>query len=539
MRRLSSMVRNVIDRIRSFIAINSAYLLVGVAALAVQVAAAEFDAFDRFYEYTRAHEEWELDELAMLFVSGTVGFAIMLVIYSRQLRGEIAGRRQAERHASELARFDALTGLANRRFFGEELERRVAEAQASGQALTALLIDLDRFKPVNDTFGHAAGDMLLRQVAERIKECCRSDDLTARLGGDEFVVVARHDRSCFVAEETLGARILAALSQSFRLGDVDVEISASIGQASLASGLGAAQLIERADQAMYRAKRDGRNRCAHFDAELSERMLRRSALETEMRRGVRCGEFEPFFQPLYDVDDARICGFEILARWRHPERGLLSPVEFIPIAEEIGLIGDLGWSILRQACRAAKDWDPALTLAFNLSPLQFKERDLAWKVGAVLAETGFQSARLEIEVTESAVIFDQEAAKATFEALKAIGVRVALDDFGAGHSSVTTLHQLPFDRVKIDRSFVTNGLDDAKNVKIVPAVLSLAHSLGLVTTAEGVESQRDLEWLRGLGCEQAQGFLFGRPMPAEEARGLLDAGRDPVEAPKADAASGF
>lgn len=515
--------------LRKFLRGETPSILIFVGAILIYSASSYFDIFERFVEFSHLHENWELDKLLMLSILMTTALSASLTLHGLRLRREMARRAEAEQHANELARHDSMTGLVNRRHFVAELARRTEAAQASQTCLAAMLIDLDRFKPVNDLHGHAAGDEILVQVSERILQVTREEDTVARIGGDEFAVLASWDAKNPAPVARIANRIRAILARPFVLRGLEVEISASIGVATL-SDSSAKDLMRNADQAMYRAKRSGRNKVAHFDEALSREIRRRSELEQEIRRGVRAGEFAPHFHPLIDLANGAVCGFEALARWSHPTRGLIGPTEFIPIAEEVGLIGDIGWMVLRKACAAAVTWREPLPISFNLSPSQFQDRGLAEKVCAVLEETGLPPERLEVEVTECGVIQDLALAESTIASLKARKVRVALDDFGTGYSSLTTLRRLPFDKLKIDRSFVTGAQADDENVRIVQGIVMLAQSLGLATTAEGVENESEADWLKSIGCVQGQGFFYARPMSAEETRWWLDSRVDEATA---------
>lgn len=502
--------------------------VIAVASYALLIAGDMAGYFDAL------HQLESIVPIEYLMLAGqiaAIALGAALVVDSRHLKDEIKRRRDAEAKAESLSQRDPLTGLANRRHVSIETPRLAQEAARSDHLMAALLIDLDRLKPVNDTLGHAMGDRMIKTVAERIRKSVQPEALVARIGGDEFAVVFDTDRE--EAAETAGRLahdMLGRISKPMVVSDSQhIEISASIGVAVGEPDGDLEELLRHADQAMYCAKNNGRNQVAHFDEGLGELMRQRAALETDMLRALKNREFIPYFQPLFDLKTRKICGFEVLARWRHPERGLIAPAEFVPIAEETGMISELSECVLRQACRFAIEWSPKLTLAFNVSPIQFREKDLAARIQAVLAETGFPANRLEVELTENAIILDLVAARATIEALKATGVRIALDDFGTGYSSLSSLRQLPFDKVKIDRSFVTGAPGDAENTKIVEGILGLTRSLGLTTTAEGIESQNEEDWLRGLGCEQGQGFLFARPMSASEAAMSLDALADDAE----------
>ena len=483
----------------------------------------------------------------------------------RGVASDVTDRVRAETRAAHLAHHDPLTGLANRRRLAEELAAALARARREGGGVALLLVDLDRFKPVNDLHGHAAGDELLCQVAGRLRAAVRETDAVARLGGDEFALVAHCARPVPGADggdagtaegagedaARLARRVVAALERPFALGGgaLAVQVGCSVGVA-LAPGDGdaAAALLHHADLAMYRAKAEGRGRFRFFEPEMDALVRERASLEADLRLAVARDELVPHFQPLVALDTGRVVGFEMLARWPHPERGMVPPTEFIPVAEDGGLIGALTEKLLRRACRAATAWPEAVSLAVNVSPVQLRDRALPGLVRAALAETGLAARRLEVELTESALVADFDLARDVVAELKSLGVRVALDDFGTGYSSLKHLQALPFDKLKIDAGFVRAMATDPDSRKIVAAVVGLGHSLGMPTVAEGIEEAGAAGALRGLGCDLGQGYLFGRPVAEDEAAALAagsdrGSGETPYAAPdhprKAPAASRF
>ena len=409
-----------------FAAEHKAALQIITIAFCSFIVLSYFDAFEKFVSFSKKYESFELDEFAMLAIIMTVAASLIAVRRSRDLQKEMVHRWEAEQQAEQLALNDPLTGLANRRHFVEELDRFAEAARSGGMTMTAMVIDLDGFKPVNDVHGHAAGDAVLQQVAMRIIEEVRVGDLAARIGGDEFAILANWDSANPVPVTKMANRIRASLARPYLLHNTQVELSASIGVAALRDNE-PSELMHNADVAMYKAKRSGRNRVAHFDKALSREMRRRAELEQQIRRGVRDDEFVPFFHPLVDLETGKDCGFEVLARWLHPQEGLTAPDLFVPIAEEFGLIGDIGWMVLEKACLAAKQWPAPLPISFNLSPNQFQDRRLAAKICAILEATDFPGERLEVEVTESGVIQDVTLAKGTIEELKKRKVSVALE----------------------------------------------------------------------------------------------------------------
>ncbi len=502
---------------RNFGSLEIAILAIGVLWF---LAAGAFNLFDRFYAITRAHEDWQLDELANGFFIATVGLAIILYARSQRLAREVQRRIQAEIEAAALARHDPLTGIANRRLFDEELERCLGKARRAKQTFAVLLVDLNRFKPVNDIHGHKIGDRLLVAVAERLKHLTRREDILARLGGDEFGFAV-----CGASKETavrFADRMIAAIEEPFDLGGITLEIGASIGIALYPDDAGEAEaLIQRADMAMYRAKASTSNAYAFFDLALDEALRERAALEADLRQAIGTKAIVPYYQPLVDLAHGGTFGFEVLARWIHPTRGMLEPNAFIPLAEDLRLIGDLSLGLLRRAVKDARNWDPGLVLSINLAPEQFQDKRLSEKIFAVLAAAEFEPSRLEIELTETALVTDLEAAKEAIVLLKNAGVRVAIDDFGKGYSSLYYLRELPFDVVKIDQSFVGTHRSNPQSAKIVAAVISLGEAMGLTTVAEGIEHSADADWLMAQGCDAGQGFLYSGPVPAAEVPALL------------------
>jgi diguanylate cyclase (GGDEF)-like protein len=448
---------------------------------------------------------------------------------------------EARRQVETLARHDVLTGLPNRRLLSEEMRRALARIGRSGGICAILVADLDRFKPVNDVYGHATGDAVLCELAKRLSRILRKSETLARLGGDEFAVVAE-----FVSDPDgpmrLAARLIEAASLPITVDGTVIEVGATIGVALAANdGSDPDSLLRAADIAMYRGKREGRG-CIRFFEESMELELRgRLHLETELRAGIAAGEIMPHYQPVVSLVDQQLLGFEILARWHHPKKGLLPPAVFISVAQETGMIPELTYSILRTACRDAKHWPAHLTLALNVSPSQLKDTQLAVRLLSILVEEGFPPERLEVEVTEDALVADLDGARAILESLQNIGIRVALDDFGTGYSSLYHLRELHFDKIKIDRSFVQSIFENRGNNEIVKAIIGMSKSLGLPTTAEGIEDFEQMRKLAELGCENGQGFYFGAAVSAAEAgQVIITHGRNANvawNAPKARAAA--
>ena len=440
----------------------------------------------------------------------------------RDLMTEAAIRIEVENRAVSLAQRDPLTGLLNRRSLIEDGSALFVRAHRRSMAMALLVVDLDAFKTVNDTHGHAAGDLLLRATAETIAAALPGNTLVARFGGDEFACALLFDPGRPDTVEAIADRLLSALAQPRVVGGHRIQLSASIGIArSDADCASMDALMRAADMAMYAAKKAGRARYAWFDRPMEEAFRVRAALESALRSAIPAGEIVPYFERQVELASGRLSGFEVLARWQHPTRGTIAPDVFIPIAEQAGLIGDLSLSVMRQAFVAAGEWDAGLTLAINISPSQLRDPWLAQKIIKTLTETGFPAARLEIEITESALLDNLPLAQSIVASLKNQGIRIALDDFGTGYSSLAHLRALPFDRIKIDRSFVTSINSDAESAAIVAAVTGLGASLNLPVTAEGIEDEAIEARLKALGCGKGQGYLYGRPLAIGDVRRLL------------------
>jgi diguanylate cyclase (GGDEF)-like protein len=427
---------------------------------------------------------------------------------------DITERRKAEAKISHMALHDALTNLPNRLFFHEQMKTRLAHLPRD-QKFAVLCLDLDRFKSVNDTLGHPYGDKLLRQVAERMRGCLREGDSIARLGGDEFAILQGLKQPDDAT--VLAARLIETASAPFEFDGHQAVIGVSIGIAiGPTDAADADQLLKSADMALYRAKADGRGTYHFFEPEMDALVQARRALELDLRKAVVNGEFELYYQPLVNLKKQEITGFEALIRWNHPERGLVAPLEFIPLAEETGLIVPMGEWVLRQACAEAVKWPTHITIAVNLSPAQFKMRNLSQMVMSALAQSGLPAQRLELEITESVLLVDSESTLQILHQLRDLGVRISMDDFGTGYSSLSYLRSFPFDKIKIDRSFVHNLASNRDSMAIIRAVTGLSSSLGMMTTGEGVETQEELEYLKREGCTEAQGYFFSKPKPAGE-----------------------
>ena len=433
---------------------------------------------------------------------------------------DITARRQAEARVAYLASHDSLTDLPNRTLFHAQLEIALAGVTRGG-SLAVHSIDLDRFKDVNDTLGHPVGDALLQEVAKRLQAGLRDGDLVARLGGDEFAVIQMNiDRP--EASSDLAQRLIQSVAVPYLIESHHIVIGASIGVTiAPADGVDVDQLLKNADMALYRAKSQGRGTFSFFEQEMDIRLQARRLLEKDLRGALGAGEFEVHYQPLFNIAAGRISGFEALLRWHHPTRGMVPPDEFIPLAEETGLIVQIGDWVLRQACAEAAHWPPAIKVAVNLSPVQFKSRGLLESVLGAVASGGLSPDRLELEITETVLLEVGDTTVATLHKLRSLGIHIALDDFGTGYSSLSYLRSFPFDKIKIDRSFTRNLSSGADASAIVRTVTRLAKDLGMSTTAEGVETQDDLDFLREIGCTEIQGYLISAAAPAHAVPGLL------------------
>ncbi|MEH2486904.1 bifunctional diguanylate cyclase/phosphodiesterase [Bradyrhizobium sp. AZCC 2230] len=428
---------------------------------------------------------------------------------------------EAQAKISHMARHDALTNLPNRVLFHEQLEQGLRRARANDQ-LAVLCLDLDHFKDINDSLGHPIGDALLKEVGRRLKATVGEQDTVARLGGDEFAVV-QIGRSEEAAARALAGRLVEVISAPYEIDDHQIVIGVSIGiSLSPQDGSNPDELLKNADLALYRAKADGRGTYRFFETGMDARAQARRLLEMDMRAALQRDEFQPYYQPIRDVASDRVVAFEALLRWNHPLRGLISPLNFIPLAEETGLIIQLGELVLQSACADAATWPDDIGVAVNLSPVQFKNPNLIASVTEALEKSGLAARRLELEITESVLLQNSEATLTTLHDLRAMGVRISLDDFGTGYSSLSYLRSFPFDKIKIDRSFVSELATREDSVAIIRAVTGLGRSLGIVTTAEGVENDAQLELLRREGCTQAQGYLFSMPRPASEVALMLE-----------------
>jgi diguanylate cyclase (GGDEF)-like protein/PAS domain S-box-containing protein len=433
---------------------------------------------------------------------------------------DITERKEAEERFAHAAKHDALTGLPNRALFQERLNEASARAR-QGEAFAVLCLDLDRFKDVNDTFGHPEGDRLLIEAVARFRSELRAEDTLARLGGDEFAIIQTGLSNSDEAAR-LARRLVDRLAEPFTLKNQRVLVGASIGVAiAPRDGTRDEDLLIAADLALYRAKAQPARGWRFFEPQMNEQAQLRRELEHDLRKALENGEFEVFYQPVLDVSTLRVRRFEALARWRHPQRGLVMPDRFIPLCEEIGLIWPLGEWVLRRACADAMTWPETIGVSVNISAVQVGAGQLDRVVAAALADSGLAAHRLELEITETALLKDSEATLSTLHKLKALGVRIAMDDFGAGHSSLGYLQRFPFDKVKIDRGFTKTVDQSPKSAAIVRAIINLCGALGMSTTIEGVETEAQFEAVAKMGGQRVQGYLFSPPQPVDRVPALI------------------
>jgi diguanylate cyclase (GGDEF)-like protein len=498
---------------------RDAVVLFGAAVLSYVVAHI-FDLAPKLFQLGIDYAEWELDDIIFVVVVMSIALTVYALRRYRDLSREIKSRIAAETEARNLARHDPLTGLPNRRFFEEKLEQCLNAATATHQA-AVLMLDLDGFKVVNDTHGHAVGDKALSEFARRVSLIVRADAFLARVGGDEFTIIMPNIGS-LDDPTNLARRIAAAVAEPFVIENVTAEFGVGIGIAIAPNdGVHADELVRRADRALYRAKAAGRSSVRFFEPEMDMHVERRIQIERELRLAIVSDGIVPHYQPLVSLNGNRVIGFEALARWENGDLGFIAPDVFIPIAEETGLINALGDRLFRRACVDAVAWPPGLVLAFNVSPVQLRDPTLGLRLLSILAQTGFSPRRLEIEITESALVENIGVAQIVIDQLREGGVRIALDDFGTGYATLSQLLSFHLDKIKIDRSFVSR-LDKSEDSQvIVRAILGLAKGFGLTTTAEGVEDAGQLAYLKANGCTEGQGYLFSRAIPAADITALL------------------
>ena len=443
---------------------------------------------------------------------------------------DITEQRRSEVKIEYMAHHDSLTDLANRVLLNERLAHALDKTDPE-QMVAVHHLDLDQFKAVNDTFGHPAGDKLLKIVADRLRGLVRETDTIARMGGDEFVIV--QSAIADPADATsLAQRVIRLMSEPYDLDGQQAVIGASIGSAvGPGDGSSPDKLLRNADLALYRAKGDGRGTFRFFEPAMDLQMQTRRIMEQDLRKALPAGEFELYYQPVVNLASNEISGFEALLRWNHPRQGMIAPATFIPLAEEIGFIVPLGEWVIRQACAAAARWPGDLRVAVNISAVQFRNAGLMQVIVGALANSGLDPTRLEIEITETVLLENKEATLDVLHQLRALGVRIAMDDFGTGYSSLTYLQSFPFDKIKIDRSFVKDITDNTGSLNIVRAVAALANGMGMTATAEGVETSEQLDRITSEGCTEMQGFLFSQPLPAHEIERLFLSGREAPTAP--------
>jgi diguanylate cyclase (GGDEF)-like protein len=442
---------------------------------------------------------------------------------------DITERHRAEEHIAHMARHDALTQLPNRMLLLEKMAEGLARVEATGDAMAVFYLDLDNFKGINDTLGHPIGDRLLGIIAERIRVSVREGDTIARLGGDEFAILQGY--SSAEAAASLARRLVDVVSDPIEIDGQDINSGVSIGIALAPNdGTTADHLMKCADLALYRAKAEGRGTFRFFEPDMDARIQARRALEVDLRRALVAGEFSLAYQPQINLAGNDLTAMEALLRWTSAERGSVPPSEFIPLAEETGLIVPLGEWVLREACREAAGWPDPIKVAVNLSPVQFRNRGLVTTVTLALAAARLAPHRLELEITEAVLLQDDEVTVNMLHQLRALGVRIAMDDFGTGYSSLSYLRSFPFDKIKIDRSFIKDIDRNRDSAVIIKAIASLGGSLGIETTAEGIETEEQLDIVRRAGCTEMQGYLASKPVPASEVAGLIARVRGEVAA---------
>jgi diguanylate cyclase (GGDEF)-like protein len=486
----------------------------------------EVDVFDNAPGIGSKARTLEVDELLLVTA---IFFGALVIFALRRLAEQKRRRIEAEREIRTLAFQDALTGLPNRRQFDDALRAAALAPPRAGASHGVLMLDLNGFKRINDVFGHAVGDEVLIRVAGRLTQSVREGDLVARLGGDEFAVLSMHIGG---PEAALGLalRIIDGLDAAISAGGRDHVVATAIGIAlAPQDGIDPGELLRKADVALYRAKAQGRSALCFFEPDMDASVHERDSLERELRSAIAAGEVQPFYQPLVDLKTRRIRGFEALARWTGANLETIGPERFIPIAEDSGQIGQLTAALLERACTDAASWPDDLELAFNVSPVLLSDPTFPLRVLAILARTGFSPTRLELEITESALVRDLEATQAVLGGLRQAGVRIALDDFGTGYSSLYHLRNFKVDRLKIDRSFIESMIRDKDSAAIVRALVGLGEGLGLEVTAEGVETLEQQTMLRDQGCSQAQGFLYSKAVPASDLAQLLITAHQIVE----------
>ncbi len=471
-------------------------LAIGLICAFVYLISQWLNLFEQVSTFVTYYEDWGLDELFNVAVALVLALVVFGHRRNRELKAEIKARGAAEAQALKLARHDPLTGLPNRRALSEHLDEALEQTLAQGARVAVLMLDLDGFKQVNDTHGHAVGDRALMAATDRIRGAMRDGSTLARFGGDEFAIVIAKLNS-LDGPTKLSRRIVSAFAEPIVIGDITLTLGIGIGIAIAPDdGTGSDELMRRADRALYRAKAEGPSSVRFFEAEMDAHIEERMRLERELRAAIGSRSIVPYFQPIVSLDGNRIIGFEALARWKSPTSGNVPPGVFIPIAEEAGLIATLSDQLLRQACIAARNWPKDLTLSFNISPVQLRDKTLGLRILSILGQTGFDPHRLELEITESALVEDIGIAESVIDQLRGAGVHIALDDFGTGYATLSQLLALRLDKIKIDRSFVERLGKDNESAVVVRAIIGLANGFGLITTAEGIEEKDQLTYLK-------------------------------------------
>lgn len=515
-------------------------LIAGAVALVTFALAAKFDAFERFHAFSVAHDNWEVDELFVLSVILCVCGFVYSLRRVHELSVEIKARQAAETEARRLAFHDPLTGLPNRRFFSEKLEETLRYC-GQQKRVAVFALDLNYFKSLNDVYGHATGDQALIEFAERIAAAAPPTAVVSRLGGDEFAIIQPILESP-TEVSAFAQRIIATAAQPIVIGGTRTSLGVGVGIAIAPdNGTDPDRIMRRADLALYRAKAEGDSLICFFNPDMDRHVERRATLERELRAAIVSAAIDVHYQPQFQLKTNRLIGFEALARWTSPTFGSIAPREFMTIAEECGLIYELGENVFRAACREAAKWPQGLTLSLNVSPLQLRSSSLGLRILSVLAETKLSPHRLELEVTEGALVKNAESALGVVDELRAAGVRIALGEFATGYVTMPQLMTLRLDKIKIDHRFTSRLGIDPESDALVRATVGFANGLGLTTTAEGIEQQSQLDVLKATGCTEGQGFLFSEAVPADAIPKLLGglgvATNDPAAHPKLSSAT--
>lgn len=517
---LRAKLRTFTRRVKNSPAAVTDAIMIGAFSAIMLALFLQYDLFDMLIEFMETHEDWELDEyFSVLIVVGTTGF-IYALRRMTELRREIRSRRKAEERATRLAMHDPLTGLPNRRKFDLRF-REIVDKTRENAFHAVMMLDMDGFKPVNDAFGHSVGDALLNAFAERLEATIGEEGCVARLGGDEFAILTG-DLDGPMDATRLARQLVSVFQEPFVVDGLKINVSTGIGVALYPEdGAAADRLLRRADIALYRAKGMGRGNFCFFEHGMDEAITRRALIENRLRAAIASEEIEPHFQPIQNLANGNVVAFEALARWTDAELGYVPPDQFIGVAEDSGLIAPLSDMLLRKSLEAASKWPDHISLSYNLSAVQLQDRALSIKILSITNALNFDPHRLEIEVTEGALVRDMEIARDTLLNLSNAGIKIALDDFGTGHSSLRYIREFHIDKLKIDQSFVQTLKSKPESELIIRAILGLSHGLGVETTAEGIEDEEQLRVLIGEGCELGQGYLFGKALPPSEALALV------------------